>query len=313
MTFGESLAKLMDLNGVTAEMVSKGTGIKKETIQAWRRPCATFVPRLESLKKLADYFMVSLDALVGRQSLSDWYGDLDIYLNARNMCRFYNYEEFLKNNMITHHVNKKYYGTNGPDYDIFELPYPYNIAYDVHPDLASHIFTIDQLRGIGVAMNLALTDREKQIVESYYHDGKTYDEISKEVFVTRERVRQILQKCLRKLRAPAYKELIIFGYEGAEKIRDEAIAKQREAYLAKKLGEEAVKEPEEPKKPFNDITEWDLSVRSFNCLRRAQLETKDKVIEAIKNGDIFKIRNLGVRSIAEIKDRVRTLFGEEAV
>lgn len=311
MSFNTQFAKLMDLNGVTAEMISDATGLKKSTIQQWRRPCCRLVPSIKTLKILADYFMVSLDTLLDRQNLNDWYGDIDNYRRIREMCRFYNYTEFLKNNMISHHVCKTAYDENGKiDYTRFELPYPYNLAYDIQPDLAEHVFCLDQLKGIGAALKWALSDGERGIISLYYEDGMTLDEIGKKMFLTRERIRQIIQKSLKKLRAPLYKNCIICGYEGVEKLRREALEKRREAYLAELLMDGGTK----PVKPlFEDICDWDLSVRAYNCLTRGQLETKDKVIEAFKNGDIFKVRNLGIKTLREIRERVETLFGKEVL
>lgn len=56
------------------------------------------------------------------------------------------------------------------------------------------------------------------------------------------------------------------------------------------------------------IDELSFSVRSQNALKRASLFTIGDVIDAIENGEIEKIRNLGSKSICEIKSRV-LLFG----
>lgn len=60
------------------------------------------------------------------------------------------------------------------------------------------------------------------------------------------------------------------------------------------------------------ISELQLSVRSYNALMRAGLLTIDQVIDAISNQELLKIRNLGMKSYREIKTRV-LLFGFEAL
>ena len=56
------------------------------------------------------------------------------------------------------------------------------------------------------------------------------------------------------------------------------------------------------------IDELSFSVRSQNALKRASLFTIGDVIYALQNGEIEKIRNLGSKSVCEIKSRV-LLFG----
>lgn len=47
------------------------------------------------------------------------------------------------------------------------------------------------------------------------------------------------------------------------------------------------------------IEEMDLSVRSYNCLKRANINTVDDLIKKSK-GDMLKVRNLGLKSIEEV-------------
>ena len=56
------------------------------------------------------------------------------------------------------------------------------------------------------------------------------------------------------------------------------------------------------------IDELSFSVRSRNALKRASLFTIGDVIDTLQNGEIEKIRNLGSKSVCEIKSRV-LLFG----
>ena len=49
------------------------------------------------------------------------------------------------------------------------------------------------------------------------------------------------------------------------------------------------------------INELDLSVRSYNALMRSGFKTVENVINAINENSLIKIRNLGLKSIAEIR------------
>jgi len=56
-----------------------------------------------------------------------------------------------------------------------------------------------------------LTKREKKVIELYfgfYDDPKTLEKIAKEMHVTRERIRQILAKGLRKMRHPNRSQIL---------------------------------------------------------------------------------------------------------
>jgi len=55
------------------------------------------------------------------------------------------------------------------------------------------------------------------------------------------------------------------------------------------------------------IEEMDLSVRSYNCLKRANINTVDDLIKKSKN-DMLKVRNLGLKSIEEVVAKLQT-FG----
>ena len=52
------------------------------------------------------------------------------------------------------------------------------------------------------------------------------------------------------------------------------------------------------------IDDINFSVRSQNALKRAGLFTVRNVIEAISNDELLRIRNLGKKSLTEIKTRI---------
>jgi transcriptional regulator with XRE-family HTH domain len=58
----ERYCKLRDAKGVNDATVSKATGIQKSTFSDWKH--GRSAPKVEKLKKIADYFNVSLDYLM---------------------------------------------------------------------------------------------------------------------------------------------------------------------------------------------------------------------------------------------------------
>lgn len=54
------------------------------------------------------------------------------------------------------------------------------------------------------------------------------------------------------------------------------------------------------------VEEMDLSVRSYNCLKRAGIDTVDQLVEYTE-AQLLKVRNLGKKSLAEIKEKLGDL------
>ena len=72
---------------------------------------------------------------------------------------------------------------------------------------------------------------------------------------------------------------------------------------------EIMVEPEEDKKEkVLEITieELDLSVRSYNCLKRAGINTVDELIKRNEE-EMMKVRNLGRKSLEEVEQKLAAL------
>ena len=54
------------------------------------------------------------------------------------------------------------------------------------------------------------------------------------------------------------------------------------------------------------IEELDLSVRSFNCLKRAGINTVDDLINKSEE-EMMKVRNLGKKSFDEVREKLQSL------
>lgn len=62
----------------------------------------------------------------------------------------------------------------------------------------------------------------------------------------------------------------------------------------------------EKRKEFPTIEELELSVRAYNCLKRENIDTVDKLLN-YKEEELLGIRNFGQKSIQEVKEKVREL------
>ena len=166
-----------------------------------------------------------------------------------------------------------------------------------------------------------LTPRERRIIQARFEEFKTLEKVAEEFGVTRERVRQIEQKTLRKLKL---RRNVFLNKERTydlirsdiyEQLKAEAIAEVER--LKEKLTVEAayeiIKEYERTHGRYHQDTEIDnvriqdlgLSVRSTNCLLRNNFKYF-KDIKSLTEYDLSKIRNLGVKSIREILDYTKS-------
>ena len=120
--------------------------------------------------------------------------------------------------------------TNNPDYKPKErkqkkavaekIAYPENLVTDiglnlVFDDGVYQELTADQIDGLDHALSTILP-REKDIILLRYQEQKTLQEIGDQYGVTKERIRQIVNKALRKLQHQSRIVLIKSGYKDGE-------------------------------------------------------------------------------------------------
>ena len=167
------------------------------------------------------------------------------------------------------------------------LPYPDNLLYDIFGGEWEYPRPGDFDGSLEYVLH-TLTERERRVLDFRYKDGLTFEEIGKRFCVTRERIRQIHAKFLRKLRHPERLNYLKYGVSGVVARKTE---NAREAALA------SMPKPDKPE----DITleELELSVRSYNCLKRAGMNTLREVSEMTFD-ELCHVRNLGKKSVDEI-------------
>ena len=190
--------------------------------------------------------------------------------------------------------------------------YPYNLINALEFDVTSVIEHFQER--LEKVMEKHLITREEIVLDNTYVNHKTLEEIGTEYRVTRERVRQILIKALRKIKV--HKKYFEIGELAYPEIYEK---EQRDKYIeeikskwtyesAKKFVEEYETTNEDIMKKYlldTPIEDLDFSCRTYNCLKRAYKNTLEDLIEC-KDVDLIKIRNLGRKSSKEIIDKVRS-------
>lgn len=175
-----------------------------------------------------------------------------------------------------------------------------------------------------------LPKREQLVLKERYIGCLILDDVAAHFNITRERVRQIEAKAIRRLRTPNRWKYIKYGktaYENFIKMREKAIEEASVSEYVSKIEAAAQNMVDHndiealkvlrteidnyihKENPLNDegIEVLDLSVRSYNCLKRANI-TNLKDLSRITYSQLMKIRNLGRKSFYEILDKC-TPFG----
>ena len=303
-----NLRKLVDLSGVSRDQIAFDCGIGRSTLNQMLR--GTYNPSIPMLWKLADYFNVPIDYLVGR--VSDEQKDLierDYYLY------------FMERRKFSYELYKSMYQKKPAGFSLeipegYEALWPYNLITDIFQEDITWIVTEDQEAGLEYLLS-RMTPRTKEIVYRRYKDSMKLEDISREFNITRERVRQILVRAIRIMRAPIRRRYIEDGLKGTEELNElERYISKRRAKLEQmknqlELEEKClhVSEPSDYDVPFTDIflDECTMSVRLFNCLRRSQLDTVNKIVAAVNDESILRVRNLGRKTYEELLNWLKAI------
>ena len=175
------------------------------------------------------------------------------------------------------------------------LGYPYNLVEDVLQEECQNIMDQDRIDGIEAAVDV-LNDREKHILELRYKNGMTLREVGEILGVTRQRVREIQVRILKKLRNQSRIRLVKYGLSFVE----------------------AENEVEHTDILDAPIYELDLSTRVHNCLARANIKTLGDLINFCDEYRAYDpyglfgligIRNIGRKSYAEIIQKLKYVWG----
>lgn len=174
--------------------------------------------------------------------------------------------------------------------------WPYNLTYEIFSEI-KHI----DVSVFTQIIKEELKEKEADVIFCYYRDGMTLDDIGEKYSSTRERIRQIKAKGVRKLRyPPRVKRYILYSYDDIAELQNK-LSELQKIVIGEDVEEAAVTEIKEP-----TIDVLNLSVRPYNCLSRYTLRkfgTKELYISQLTDmtaEEVANIRNLGKRSFMEI-------------
>jgi len=97
------------------------------------------------------------------------------------------------------------------------------------------------------------------------------------------------------------KVMVDLGYLGIEKFHKNSV-------IPKKKSKNYMLTDDDKKEKVLELTieELDLSVRSYNCLKRAGIHTVEELTKKAED-DMMKVRNLGRKSLEEVQKKLKEL------
>lgn len=302
--------RIIKRTGYTYALLETKTGIPASSLRAYVSGKIDIPSK--KLIALADVLCCSTDYLLGRVEITD--AETDNWNTFRNeLSRSIIEKEFAGQNIKALVLLNKYKRSDNEPIAVW----PYNLLDAISSNILIPI-TKDQENGLKDALN-ALTGKEKDVLIKRFKNEKSLDEIAGEYQVTRERVRQMEAKALRKLRHPSRYKLIYYGRRGCglkrrmdELDRIERKIEWKEAALNTRmeiLKGDSDQIEEKLEKPIEDLG---LSIRSYNCIKRADIRSIGELLEFMKDPDRDwkKIRNLGNKSIKDVKDCIKEYTGK---
>ena len=206
--------------------------------------------------------------------------------------------------------------------NLHHLPYPNNLLLDVMGSTPDSDVTLDPDRIAGISFALhRIDDRSATMVLLRYKHLASFSVIGSYFGISDSRAQQIVDKTILRLRRPAYRILLTEGLRGymqseiskhvEERVAARLQGEYRRGFIdgvneAKK--EEPTSDIKTPQSPYLSlpIEDMELSIRSFNCLKRAGKNNLGDLLTYQNSEDIYKIRNLGKKSIIEIATKIQS-------
>lgn len=190
------------------------------------------------------------------------------------------------------------------------IEFPYNLYQEVFKDkyeeviegrsredlIGSFYIAIDNIKGMTGRFN----NREKEVLQYRFIEKLTLQEIGKIYGITNNRIRQIEAKALRKLMYANEKEVCVMKYGMSNYI--ERIMEPYKDLIHRMANCKDVS-------TYSiNIEDVDLSVRAYNCLKRARINTIKDLIEFKSKNGLEKIRYLGKKTQKEIESMLEEMM-----
>lgn len=288
LTRGLSLVQLAEQSGISHATCIK---VEKDEENALRANVETYI-------KFAEFYGVSIDYIIG------YTNELKTLSEVTNFW----HEEYINNRIKNpkFKINTKCVDMNRG------LTYPYNLLKDIFSmdiltnneenihDLNQLIFVLEKARN-------KLSDRENRILYLSYQMDQSLNSIGDLFGITRERIRQVIQKTLRKLKYELqpilFKPVCQINKEYEDKSKNViSLLKNVIITLENDLDKIENKNNNVATIESTHIAELGLSPRCYNCLVKNNIKTVDDIITYNNNEkeSLITLRSMGLKSYNEL-------------
>ena len=175
--------------------------------------------------------------------------------------------------------------------------YPYNLLAKMFgPEGVTTDFSVTKqlISDLDQLLDKYLTEPEAYILRLRYINELKLEDIANLREVTRERIRQIEAKALRRLRHVVYTQSLSLSKQISNK-KNEIKSLESQIQQIRDTMSDVLEHPSN-----TPIEELPLSVREFNGLKRAGVNNVHDILRSINNIEIMTYRSLGLGSINNI-------------
>ena len=168
------------------------------------------------------------------------------------------------------------------------------IQTETQSDILHDELSEDQYKGLEYAMSV-LTEREKFVLNAYFAEGKTIREFSKEYNLSENRIKQIIDHALRKLRRnKEWLFYIVNGYEAQRQYLWKQLLHEERKYLVK----HGIYDHSHLY--YQEISVLNLPARIYNPLIKHGIRVVRDLVVFVCTSE--KIRNFGEMSVQVVCD-----------
>ena len=212
-----------------------------------------------------------------------------------------------------------------------QIDYPKNLLDELNINLDK--LNEDQLAGLKYLMSIILSHKEYRVIELKFENGLNLTRIGEILKITKERVRQLHNTALHKLKFNLNRDYVLAGYNNlmtdiisrntlCKSIQEiQKSIKELDEYKAqldiynkkyrKELSILSKEENSKLEKLYNSIvTKTDISINNLNISNRTKNSLKRSGIRKLSDFlkitelDLYKIRGLGEKCVNELKSEL---------
>lgn len=209
---------------------------------------------------------------------------------------------------------------NVPKYS--EAPYPFNLfirLHEINDAIPCHKDDMyeDWYGTLQYMLIERITQRERKVLHLRFQQNFTLDQSSKEMGLSKERIRQIEERALSKLALGVKSSILVYGLSKLISAELKSIKPNTRVNKVKATIEEEcliAKSLRLAKDPLTmDIGRLGMTTYITNALRRARYETVQDILNIVSIAELIEIKGIGrssARTILNVRDILEKIMKE---